>query len=191
MYRCAPYSLTAKPGAMEFRGITRTRPPLIRATRLREFQRDAIIAAVLVSNPSLSHPEDILLTAGERATPARCAVLGVLLAAERALTHVEIGKKLGEKAAVNRVTLYRVLEWLVRQRLAHKIAGEDRVWRFNAFPPDEEASHRHAHFQCNHCRNVTCLEGMSTAFALSLPAGFHSQEVELTVRGICALCNGK
>jgi Fur family transcriptional regulator, ferric uptake regulator len=139
----------------------------------------------------LPSPENILLAAGERATPARCAVLGALLAAERALTHGEIGERMGNGNQFNRVTLYRVLEWLVQHRLAHKIAGEDRVWRFNAFPPEEEAGHRHAHFRCNRCVSVTCLEGMSTAFALSLPAGFRSQEVELTISGICADCAGK
>ena len=144
---------------------------------------------MLFSNPPPSHPEDILLAAGERATPARCAVLGVLLAAERALTHLEIGARLGMQ--LNRVTLYRVLEWLVQHHIAHKIADEDRVWRFNASPPAAEANHRHAHFRCNRCVSVTCLEGMSTTFALSLPAGFRSQEVDLTISGICAECAGK
>ena len=143
------------------------------------------------ANSPIPRPEEILLAAGERTTPARCAVLEVLLAAERALTHLEIGARLGEAAQMNRVTLYRVLEWLVQHQLAHKIAGEDRVWRFNAFPPEEDAGHRHAHFRCNRCVSVTCLEGMSTAFALSLPAGFRSQEVELTISGICAACAAK
>lgn len=146
---------------------------------------------MLASNPFSPRPEDTLIAAGQRPTPARCTVLATLLAAERALTHIEIGDRLGEGGQINRVTLYRVLEWLVQHRLAHKIAGEDRVWRFNAFPPEEEASHRHAHFQCSRCSNVTCLEGMSTAFALSLPAGFRSQEVELTIRGLCAGCSSK
>lgn len=143
------------------------------------------------ARPATPHPEDILLAAGERPTPARCAVLGVLLETERALTHHEIGDRLGGGVQINRVTLYRVLEWLVRHQLAHRIAGEDRVWRFNAFAPEEEAGHRHAHFRCNRCVSVTCLEGMSTTFALSLPAGFRSQEVELTISGICAECAGK
>lgn len=136
------------------------------------------------------HADGIIAATGQRPTPARCAVLATLLAAERALTHVEIAQRLGEAGQFDRVTLYRVLEWLVRHGLAHKIAGEDRVWRFNAFPSEEEAGHRHAHFQCHLCGGVTCLEGMSTAFALSLPAGFRSQEVELTIRGVCAACSG-
>ena len=142
-------------------------------------------------NSTPLHPEDILLAAGQRSTQARSAVLATLLAAERALTHLEISDRLVEGAKMNRVTLYRVLEWLVQHRLAHKVAGEDRVWRFNAFPPEEETGHHHAHFQCNRCSNVTCLESMSTAFALSLPAGFRSQEVELTIRGLCDACGKK
>lgn len=136
-------------------------------------------------------PEDIIVSAGHRSTPARCAVLATLLAAERALTHVEIGERLAEGVQFNRVTLYRVLDWLVRHRIAHKIAGEDRVWRFSAFQPNEDVNHRHAHFQCKRCSRVTCLEDTPTAFALSLPAGFVSQEAELTIRGVCAGCSGR
>ena len=141
-----------------------------------------------VSDPPRHRPEAILLAAGERQTPARCAVLEVLLAAEQALTHLEIAAKL--KTPINRVTLYRVLEWLVRHRIAHKIVDGDRVWRFNASPPAGE-THHHAHFRCNRCVSVTCLEGMFTTFALSLPAGFSPQEVDLTISGICATCSGR
>ncbi|MFN3594830.1 MAG: Fur family transcriptional regulator [Thiobacillaceae bacterium] len=63
-----------------------------------------------------------------RATPARVAVLRLLLTADSALTHAEVAARLG--GGVDRVTLYRVLDWLVSRGLAHRIAGEDRIWRF-------------------------------------------------------------
>ncbi|MGN2393708.1 Fur family transcriptional regulator, partial [Pelomicrobium sp. G1] len=68
----------------------------------------------------------------ERATPARVQVLGVLLAADQPLTHHEVEEALRGRGRVDRVTVYRVLEWLVGQGLAHRIAGDDRVWRYKA-----------------------------------------------------------
>ncbi len=142
-------------------------------------------------SPTAAAASGMIRAGGLRSTAARLAVLETLLAAERALTHHEIAARLDCRPPVNRVTLYRVLEWLVRHQLAHKIADEDRVWRFNASPPAESDRdrHRHAHFRCRRCGGVTCLESIPTIFALSLPAGFQSQEVELTIRGLCAACN--
>jgi Fur family ferric uptake transcriptional regulator len=87
---------------------------------------------------------------------------------------------------VDRVTVYRVLEWLVGQELAHRIAGDDRVWRYKA----QTDRNGHAHFKCNRCGAVFCLENTSTAYALALPPGYRSQAVELTIRGLCASCAG-
>lgn len=49
---------------------------------------------------------------GARATPARVRVLRLLRSAPTALTHHEIEQALGD-LALDRVTLYRVLDWLV------------------------------------------------------------------------------
>lgn len=86
----------------------------------------------------------------------------------------------------DRVTIYRVLEWLVAHGLAHRIAGDDRVWRFNA--ADEGHAGRHAHFKCNDCGEVICLEATAAARQIPLPPGYRSQEIELTVKGLCADC---
>ncbi|GIX27950.1 MAG: Fur family transcriptional regulator [Burkholderiales bacterium] len=122
----------------------------------------------------------------ERATPARVQVLGVLLAADQPLTHHEVEEALRGRGRVDRVTVYRVLEWLVDQELAHRIAGDDRVWRYKA----QADRNGHAHFKCNRCGAVFCLENTSTAYALALPPGYRSQAVELTIRGLCAGCAG-
>ena len=130
--------------------------------------------------------EDAVRSTGARMTRPRVMVLAVLFEAERALTHAEVEARLPRAAEVDRVTVYRVLEWLVDNRLAHKIAGEDRIWRFNA------ATHAHAgphaHFQCNDCGDVICLEEAGAKPAVKLPAGYKQQQVELTIKGLCADC---
>jgi Fur family ferric uptake transcriptional regulator len=125
-----------------------------------------------------------LRATGERITPARVQVFKALRDARRALSHHELEAALGPGAPVDRVTLYRVLDWLVERRLAHRVAGIDRVWRFGVA---REAYANHAHFQCNRCGKVVCL-AEAAAPRVPLPRGFRSEAVELTVKGLCAEC---
>ena len=140
------------------------------------------------ANPSNPSPaRNRLLDVGARTTPAREQVLDILLAATRALSHQEIESAAREQGSnFDRVTLYRVLDWLVTQGLAHKIEGQDRLWRFNAVLATE---HGHAHFHCTRCGQVFCLEQMQPSFALTLPAGFQFEKAELTIQGICPGCS--
>lgn len=123
---------------------------------------------------------------GHRATPARARVLAVLTASDRPVSHQEVEQLLARDAPVDRVTVYRVLEWLTTAGLAHKIAGDDRIWRYKSHGGGGDEVH--AHFKCSRCGTVFCLEDMSTAFALNLPPGYRSEQVELTIRGRCARC---
>jgi len=125
-----------------------------------------------------------LRATGERVTPARLRVYALLLESVRALSHHELESALGPDAPLDRVTLYRVLDWLVEQGLAHRVAGIDRVWRYS-IARDAHASH--AHFQCKQCGKVICL-GELPERRVPLPRGFRSEAVELTVKGRCAEC---
>ena len=58
---------------------------------------------------------------GARMTAPRVQVLAAMLAAKRVLSHHDIESMFGA-ARLDRVTLYRVLDWLVEQGLAHRIA---------------------------------------------------------------------
>lgn len=123
-----------------------------------------------------------------RATSARLRVLELLLAAPHAMSHAEIEAGLEAEVCPDRVTLYRVLDWLVSKELAHKIAGEDRTWRFNAVAQD---SHGHAHFHCSRCGQVFCLSELQPAFAFNLPPGYRFQRADLTIQGLCPSCSGQ
>ena len=139
------------------------------------------------ATPSVTSPvRDLLAKAGARITPAREAVLDILLAAPRALSHLEVEQAARERGLnADRVTLYRVLDWLVTQRIAHKIEGRDRVWRFNAVVEDD---HAHAHFHCTRCGRVFCLELPEPRMAPALPPGFRFEKAELTLQGVCPEC---
>ncbi|HEX5125848.1 MAG TPA: transcriptional repressor [Rhodocyclaceae bacterium] len=125
---------------------------------------------------------------GARATPARLAVLHLLESAKRALSHHDIEQALDD-AGFDRVTLYRVLDWMVESGLAHRVADAQRVFRFSVAAPSSPMHTLHAHFRCDACSRVFCLEDVVVQ-SPRLPAGFHGSGVEFCVTGHCAQCDG-
>ena len=137
------------------------------------------------SNRSSEDALVMIRKGGLRATAARVSVLNVLLSADHAFSHSEIEQAV-EKThdSIERVTLYRVLDWLVNHKFAHKVVGADRVWRFNATLTAD-----HAHFNCTHCGRIYCLENLTPAVALTLPKGFKLQHADVAVQGLCPHCS--
>lgn len=128
---------------------------------------------------------ELIRRTGARATPARIRVLRLLRVAPTALTHNEIELALGQPV-VDRVTLYRVLDWLVDCGLAHRNTDAHRVFRFSAAAAGEHTTH--IHFRCEHCGGVFCLDAAPPA-APSLPAGFSLSRMDFDLRGCCSSCS--
>lgn len=133
--------------------------------------------------------QEMLAGRGVRSTRARIDVLSVLLASGQALTHHEVEGRLKKGHDIDRVTLYRVLEWLTEQGIAHKVSGDDRVWRFSVAGHAHTPTGAHAHFECSDCGKVICLDEARVP-AINLPRGFRRREVEVTVKGSCDACAG-
>ena len=72
----------------------------------------------------------------------------------------------------------------MEQGIAQRIAGGERAWRFEI---RRDGDHRHAHFHCERCGQIVCLEDVSAA-APTLPAGFAVARAELVLHGACADC---
>lgn len=130
--------------------------------------------------------EEMIRRRGDRVTSGRVQILAVLLAEQRAVSHHEIEEQLQGKQRLDRVTLYRVLEWLNGNGYIHRIVGDDRVWRFRA--NIDINPHQHAHFECTNCTRVICLDDIKAEYDRPLPAGYRPLEIELTVKGLCAEC---
>ena len=147
-----------------------------------------------------------LRAAQVRVTHARLDVLGTLLMQQRAMSHTEMQDAL---PTMDRVTLYRALDCLADAGLAHKITGDDRVFRFSTGNAGDRSSvttvfanpvqHQHGHFKCTRCSKVFCLEQPAASNTLSdqLRAtldstalkGFQSHDIEVTIKGWCNRCN--
>ena len=130
--------------------------------------------------PNPSPPSSSPPPAGARLTPLRQAVLAHLQASTTALSHPEL---LAALPQLDKVTLYRTLDWLVSQGLVHRLVGEDRVGRFHAAAGGSAAD---AHFQCLRCGRTLCLT--APVPAPELPPGLTVERVEVVVRGYCPDC---
>lgn len=127
----------------------------------------------------------IIQDAGLRPTANRLLVLETLLKASNPLTHQELLNELSSAEDFDRVTLYRVLDWLLAHGIVHKIAGDNRAWRFQL--NTTESSHRHAHFTCTQCGKTFCLDGVAPPTP-KLPKNFRADAIELNIRGLCSHC---
>jgi Fur family ferric uptake transcriptional regulator len=134
-----------------------------------------------------SDPVKRIRALGARVTPARLAVLCLLEGAERALSHHDVGAALAG-SDIDRVTLYRVLDWLVESGLAHRVTDAQRVFRYSLAAPGAPAHDHHAHFRCEDCGKVFCLDDVQIAQP-ALPKGFSAKLVALSVTGQCAHCD--
>jgi len=129
---------------------------------------------------------NLIASCGGRVTRTRIAVLEILQRSQRSLNHDDIAAALETDGLPHdRVTLYRTLDWLVEQGLAHRIIGPDRARRFKA---GGETSSQHAHFHCDRCGHVLCLESIKPDERFELPAGYCPERAELVFHGTCPDC---
>lgn len=129
-----------------------------------------------------------LRAAAVKVTRPRLRVFAVLSRATAPLTHGEVEASLAaeDDGVLDRVTLYRVLDSLVDCGLARRTVDGRGVYRF--LLSSLQAAHAaHAHFHCQRCGGITCLEQM-TAPAPCLPPGFVARQVDIEVQGLCAAC---
>lgn len=143
---------------------------------------------------------EMVRQSGARVTSARIAVLAELLSAGAALTHQALLARLDRQRAdeapdaahaLDRVTLYRVLDWLVDAGLAHRVPDADRVMRFSAGAESHAPDGHHGHFRCVVCQQVFCLADspcLPDWVRPLLPPGFTAEQMALTVTGRCADC---
>lgn len=123
------------------------------------------------------------------ATQNRLRVLEVLGSNAYPLSAGEIFKILERDAAINRVTVYRILDLLVEHGIAERLSTGGRAFYYGLAPNEH---HRpHPHFYCKRCGQMDCLDPE----ALGVNAGplekvfpGRIDKVEVRVDGICKNC---
>ncbi len=135
---------------------------------------------------------EILHAAGLRRTPVRTGVVSLLSKSKRPLSVQDIVDELPDGTDV--VTVYRTLNTLVTKKLARKVRGEDRSWRFEAATEKggTQHAHAHAHFVCDECGTVECLPDMEIPDVsrknAALGKGYAVTKQEVTLHGTCPKC---
>jgi Fur family ferric uptake transcriptional regulator len=148
-------------------------------------------------------PIDALLSAhGLRRTGAARLVLGWLLAnPDTSYTHAQLLAALGGGAdsppALDRVTLYRLIDRLTQVGLLLCRVDASRVRRYQAMPASVQAM---PHFECQSCHRDSPLEGAlmgnaddleraaQSALAALKALGYQGLSMDFAVRGVCVDC---
>jgi len=144
----------------------------------------------LVSPALAEHARELLAGRGVRPTRARVLVLSHLLAQPSALPPRSLHAVVGGEAAVNRVTLYRILDLLVEHGLAARSSAGDRSLRYCS----GRSATRVCHFHCLGCGQVRCLDPTLLPLdpqAMERELGVTVERIEVRVDGLCGACGGK
>ncbi|GAB4212139.1 MAG: hypothetical protein Fur007_03880 [Rhodoferax sp.] len=149
-------------------------------------------------------PIAALLTAhGLRRTAGAMRVLGWMLAhPETSYTHAQLQAALSgqnDGVALDRVTLYRVVDRLTQVGLLLCRVDTQRVRRFQAMPA---SVHALPHFECQSChRDQPLTQALSgdtqdleraaqNALRTLQALGYQGLSLDVAVRGVCADCAG-
>ncbi len=107
-------------------------------------------------------------------TDARKKILKILLGSKKPLNYEQI--KLNTNLNMDKATFYRNMQTFEKKSIVSKFESKDRVWHY------EISKHNHAHFMCNECKKIECIDLKSPLY---LP--FHEIK-NITLKGTCKEC---
>ena len=123
------------------------------------------------------------------ANPNRLRVLEVVGNNKYPLSADDIFKTLERAGAINRVTVYRILDLLVANGIVERLSTGGRAFYYGLAP--NQWHQPHPHFYCKRCGQMDCLDPGAMDIDLEpLRKTFPGQidKVEVRVDGICKNC---
>ncbi|MCG8698899.1 MAG: transcriptional repressor [Bacteroidales bacterium] len=118
-------------------------------------------------------------------TSCREGIIEVIMEANYALSEHEIQEKL--HGNYDRTTFYRSFKTLQEHKIIHKIVVDNQVVKYE-LDNSVTSKKEHAHFYCNRCNKVQCIDSIGMPNA-KLPPGFMLTEVEVILKGLCDMCS--
>ncbi len=118
-----------------------------------------------------------------RNTAAKIKILSIIRNSESALSRSEIQFVIN--GLCDRITVYRVLNRLVREGLIHQVINVDGGINY-AISDTESCNRYHIHFSCQKCQSITCMSDVEPVF--HLPENYRINSVNFTVSGLCPRC---
>ena len=129
-------------------------------------------------------PIEILNKHHLKRTACREGIIGTMIKATYALSEAEIREEL--PGNYDRTTFYRSFKTLEENNIIHKIIIDNQQVKY-AIDNTPTAGKSHAHFYCNECKSVRCMDNILIEKPV-LPNGFVESETEVMIKGICASC---
>jgi len=132
---------------------------------------------------------ELLSEADLKRTPNRVRILEVVGNNRFPLSASDIYKILERSDAIDRVTVYRILDLLVENGVVERLSTGGRAFYYGLAP---NAHHKpHPHFYCKNCGQMDCLSPESivieTGPLLKTYPG-RIDKVEIRIDGICKNC---
>ncbi len=127
---------------------------------------------------------DILNSHNLKRTSCREGIIEVVMIAKQALSDNEIRERL--VGNYDRTTFYRSFKTLEEHNIIHKIVVDNHLVKY-ALDTTITLKDKHAHFYCNECDTVKCMDNVSV-HKYQLPDGYSDVETEVLIKGICADC---
>lgn len=117
-------------------------------------------------------------------TSCREGILSVIMKAGEPLSEQQIRERL--EGNYDRTTFYRSFKVLQERKIIHKIVIDNQ---FVKYALDNTVTHKinHAHFYCEKCDSVKCLDN-TVVYTPELPDGFVASCTEMIIRGTCNAC---
>lgn len=121
-----------------------------------------------------------------RNTPSKGAVMDILTKAGKAMSQDDIEQKIN--VAIDRATIYRVLNRFCEDGLVHKIVAEDGKQYFAVCMKCDEnkLDDNHFHFRCTNCQTIACLP---VPVHFTVPEGYNVERINCVLTGICKDCS--
>lgn len=138
--------------------------------------------------------EDIegrLLEAGIKPTSNRIMVFREICRSSRPLSLMELETVIG---TLEKSSIFRVLSLLLEHGAVHAVEDGRGVVRYEVCTDHDQDSSSdsdlHAHFYCEGCNKVFCLESVP-APEVKLPEGYETRTVNCMFKGYCPECSRK
>ena len=142
------------------------------------------------TNFDATSAKQLLRDAGLRATAARVAVIKLLAAQGRPLSHAEVVEALDD-FGFDQSTLFRCLNEIADAELVSRLDLGDQTRRFE-LRDTNKVEFTHPHFMCIDCGELTCMNDFAVQIT---PSRGPKREklgtfTEVLIRGHCGNCKG-
>ncbi len=126
----------------------------------------------------------VLERKGLKKTKVRMALIQHFMTMNHAQSYNDLQEALSNE--LDKSTLYRNLTNFEKVGIIHRINDDTGVSKY-AFGEPPIHGNEHAHFVCEDCETVYCVEEL-VPLQPNVPKGFKTKKVQTIIRGTCADC---